>query len=396
MKHSELVRQLRRLKHITPRQAWVSSARVLVMREIRRQDGQEFKPSPHSRLAQETFSAWAGDRLWGKLKTLVYQPVVGLGVALALVLASGLTVNAAFYSLPGGPLYRVKLAFERTQLALVSDSSRKAELKVEFVRNRVEEIEKMVAGNQAVGPTQHQVTKVVSRFTEQVASVRQDIQHTAVNQRTVFQIALSLDQASHALAAKLKPAASAQTTATQREMSQAVRAALAAAEATSYSALQSAILAQPTATSSQPLPAGEISQYLEGIISRLHSQVLALSTPDTAQKAFQRQLLEDLDSAHTQVTLAEFAAAFATVSSVRLKLENQQPPAPAAIPLPSPVSTPIAKPQSQAAASLGHDQTATSSSVTAGSQATVPSGLGREDAGGADAATRETTQDFIP
>ena len=84
---------------------------------------------------------------WSSTKLNKYLPSAAFIISAALVLAltSGLTVNAAFYSLPGEPLYRLKIVFERTQLAMVGDSARKVELKVEFARNRVKELEKLVA-----------------------------------------------------------------------------------------------------------------------------------------------------------------------------------------------------------------------------------------------------------
>ncbi len=64
--------------------------------------------------------------------------------ALALLLGTG-TVFAAQGSLPGDPLYPVKLATENVQVATTLDAKAKADLQLSLVKKRVEEIQAVLA-----------------------------------------------------------------------------------------------------------------------------------------------------------------------------------------------------------------------------------------------------------
>ncbi len=388
MKHSELIHHLRQLKQVVPRPEWAASSRDVVLREIQRQ----VSPAPLPPLAR--WAPRAAGRVWESLRRLARQPVLALGAALLLALATGLTVNAAFYSLPGEPLYRMKLAFERTQLALVSDAAQKTELKVEFVKNRVKEIEKLVAEQPAAPESRKQVKQVVSRFTREVASVRQDLTKSFADQRTVFQIAVSVDQAGSELAAKLKPATLNPTTPTQREIRQAVSEAVAAAEATSFSALDVAMSRPTGVPSSLPLPTADVQQYLQEKAERLLVQVKQLPGDNADDQAVERALTAMLEQAVALVKQGEFTRAVTALTTVRAQLDalpmSDATPRPASSPDASPAPRPsprVLGPAPGPAPAAFPDQTPAPAAAVAPEGAAAPAESN---------ATRETTQDFLP
>lgn len=381
MQHAELIHRLRQLKEVTPRPEWVASSRDVLLREIQRQGTPASPPL-------DTWAPRAAERVWDSLRGLVRQPVLALGASLGLALATGLTVNAAFYSLPGEPLYRVKLAFERTQLALQNDTTKKTELKVEFVKNRVKEIEKLVAEQPAAPESRPQVQQVVNRFTKEVASVRQDLARGPVDQRTVFQIAVSVDQAGNQLAAKLKPGTANPTTATQREIRQAVSEAVAAAEATSFSALDAAISHSDSATSSPPLPAAEVQQYLKEKADRLQLRVKQLPGGNADDQAVKQTLTAALEQALTLVEQGDFTRAVTAITTVRAKLDALPAPDSTPTQAASPGVSPAPQPTPRGATpTVGPTPTATPAETASPEAAVAPA---ESDA------TRETTQDFLP
>lgn len=303
-----MIRKIRLLKQLGPRPDWIMSSRDLLLSEIRRQSS-----TPVT--APATSSAMGLGHVLAHALGWVRQPLVGFVGALGLILATSLTVNAAFYSLPGNPLYRMKLTFERTQLAFVSDSARKAELKVEFAKNRVKELAQMVSQSGAARTTSHkQVSRVVGRFTQEVSSMHRDLQRRPTNQRAVFKIAVSVGQAG----SELEQQVQAELASEEPEVTEAVRVALAAAEATSDLALSAAIVPTTHATSSEELPpAGEVQKLLEEKIARLEEKINALTpagdVPDTALL----ELLEPLNAAKLDTTNGDFVSALAKISAVR-------------------------------------------------------------------------------
>ncbi|MDD5110386.1 MAG: DUF5667 domain-containing protein [Patescibacteria group bacterium] len=322
MPRSELIRKIHQLRNVTPSASWVETTRGLILAEIRRQENPQPKVSvmaAQPRQQAETAAGWNG---WHIVRGLFGQPAFSIAAAFMLVMVSSLTVNAAHYSLPGEPLYRMKLAFERTQLALVSDATRKAELKVEFARNRVKELERLVDQRAPGGSTSREVNQVVASFTSEMASVQSELRQNPVDRRTVFQIAVSVDRAGSELAAKLGVPTYASSTPAQPEVAVAVQQALAAAESTSLSALQSVISAPQSTTTNSTLPAGEIGRYLSEKVQALRTEAghaagsgVATSTAGTFAAIF-----TSLDGAQQDISGENFSAALSKITAVREQL----------------------------------------------------------------------------
>lgn len=88
------------------------------------------------------------------------------GALLATLLVFGLVFGvgqAAAASLPGEPLYGLKLTAEQARLELTSDPEAKADFTAELAENRLGEIAQMMAEGRAVdGPTAHMAQQQVS------------------------------------------------------------------------------------------------------------------------------------------------------------------------------------------------------------------------------------------
>ena len=72
--------------------------------------------------------------------------------------------QAAAASLPGGPLYSLKLTAEEARMGLTSDPEAKAELAAELAENRLDEIGRMMAAGKTVdGATAHKAQQQLSQ-----------------------------------------------------------------------------------------------------------------------------------------------------------------------------------------------------------------------------------------
>ncbi|MGQ9584840.1 MAG: DUF5667 domain-containing protein [Anaerolineae bacterium] len=79
-------------------------------------------------------------RPWGRLGTAVFRPALSLFIVIILFTFVGFTAQAASQSLPGSPLYPVKLAVERTQVALTFDPAAEARLEMTLAERRLSEV----------------------------------------------------------------------------------------------------------------------------------------------------------------------------------------------------------------------------------------------------------------
>jgi hypothetical protein len=109
-----------------------------------------------------------------------------IGVAIVL-LAGGATVAAAGSSLPGGPLYQVKLATESVRLALTPSELGKAALNASFADERVDEIVRMAENGDAdlieeTTDRMNQNLLAVANLNVTGGAIREDMHFSAMNE----------------------------------------------------------------------------------------------------------------------------------------------------------------------------------------------------------------------
>ena len=116
--------------------------------------------------------------------SLIPRPVARLAVAGAFavaLIAGGLTAAAASNtSLPGDPLYGVKLAAERVQLTLTFDSASRARLQLHFADVRLDEAQRLFA----LGRKQEAV-RLVAQYDSAVAQFNHSVASTTLDTRAV-------------------------------------------------------------------------------------------------------------------------------------------------------------------------------------------------------------------
>jgi hypothetical protein len=112
------------------------------------------------------------------------RPVVRLAIAGAFAVAlavGGLTAAAASgNSVPGDPLYGVKLGAERVQLALTLDSASRARLQLHFADVRLDEAQRLFS----LGRTEEAV-RLVNQYDAAVALFNHSVAATALDNRAV-------------------------------------------------------------------------------------------------------------------------------------------------------------------------------------------------------------------
>ena len=79
-----------------------------------------------------------------KNNTLLRTIAVITGIGLFLLGGVGVTGAAARAAIPGDALYRVKTTFEQAQLSLAQDAGDRAQMKMAFAAQRLEEIDALV------------------------------------------------------------------------------------------------------------------------------------------------------------------------------------------------------------------------------------------------------------
>lgn len=311
MTNQELIKKIKGLKAIKPRVEFKEFSRGILLAQIRGL-AEVSAVEPTLILAKE-FSWGFYFRTWAEVfSQKVMQPAVALLLMLGLVLGSSLTVNAAFYSLPGDALYPIKISLERTQLALVQDEVSKTELKMEFAKKRVEELDKIVARPGESAQKTKNISLVVNKFKKEVAAVQDHIQHLDQEKKPVFRIALTVDSAATELAQALTENADKLS----NEAKTAVQAAADSAEATGISALTTMI--NSATTTKAELAGNDIFESLTQKIAGLKDKISEadLGAEDVATAA---KILAEAEAALTENDFNLVLANIAQVKEIIMK-----------------------------------------------------------------------------
>ncbi|MFA6410063.1 MAG: DUF5667 domain-containing protein [Candidatus Buchananbacteria bacterium] len=190
---NKLIKEIKNLRtEIKPRSEWVSTSRALLLQQITK-DAAPVKVG---------FGSYF--QLFGQIfRQSLLEPAVIMLLMMATFLGSSLTINAAFYSLPGEPLYHVKLALENTHAAMTTNEADQVALKIEFAQKRMEELNKIVSSSDlapkektekikaAVAELKNNVSSVNSHLTKISQSIKQTSSDKIKNEQTV-QMALTI------------------------------------------------------------------------------------------------------------------------------------------------------------------------------------------------------------
>ncbi|MBI3291007.1 hypothetical protein HYZ76_01860 [Candidatus Falkowbacteria bacterium] len=238
---NNLIKDIKNLKNeIKPRPDWVNLSRAVLLQKI---NSPEKLPGGSVGLSGyiAVFSQIFRQRL--------LEPAVVMLLVLGVTLGSSLTINAAFYSSPGDNLYPVKLALERTHVALVPDEEDKIELKIEFAQKRVAEFDKIVQDpNSNPEEKKKKIETVVKELKNNVAAVsshlnkiNQSIASANVNASDKEQrvrIAISISSKTEELVKSVEESVGSLSEVEKLEVEKVIADAVEAAQGTSISVQQ--------------------------------------------------------------------------------------------------------------------------------------------------------------
>ena len=170
MEDNELITKIQLLKAIKPSEDWVLSCRAKLAFRLE-MDRKKSLLNKDVFVLRELFAFWSN---------AVEQPSFNwahsLAVAALVILGGGiLTTWAAGQSLPGSPLYPVKLTIERARVsASFSDESR-LKLQTELADARLQELTDVVRGNDSVDRKVEKISQVADSIQNQLSTVNEQL-----------------------------------------------------------------------------------------------------------------------------------------------------------------------------------------------------------------------------
>jgi hypothetical protein len=187
--------QLNNLKNIKPDGAWKAKNRELLLTQIYNQADTQSADFSFGFLAY--FRQFSSD-----FANIIAQPAAIVSLILFSVLGVGLFgTSASRQAKPGDSLYVAKRISEKTQLALTFGEKEKAELRIDFAGNRVEEIEQVLANDkQNKAEVKKTVNDLASNAKSEVVAARIGLQkinkNANIDKNTVKVVTKAVDKVS--------------------------------------------------------------------------------------------------------------------------------------------------------------------------------------------------------
>ncbi len=171
---------------ITPDPAWVRSARERLLMQVR-------NTIPSASAAEKNRKTLAA--AYPSVLRILRGPVFVICSIIALVTGGSIaSVRAADQSLPGDPLYTIKLVAEQTQLAFTPSASDRVKLKVEFTKRRVQDLNTIVTSSVSGKDARvRQATDILKQDLQTLQDQLDEVKKGSSQSRTVAETAKAVD-----------------------------------------------------------------------------------------------------------------------------------------------------------------------------------------------------------
>jgi len=156
---------------IEPDPSWVRATRERLLMQVKNS-----MPTPEVMQINRKFSV----RIWDQTVRVLRGPIAAVTVIVAVIFGGSLaSVRAAEKSLPGDPLFGLKLVAEQTQMALESSATGKVKLKVAFTKRRAQELQTIMGKpisqqTERAGTAADIINQDLHTLKDQLASVSKD------------------------------------------------------------------------------------------------------------------------------------------------------------------------------------------------------------------------------
>jgi hypothetical protein len=183
---ADLIKKLKGLKRVEAGTEWKKSNREFLMSEIK-----NTIPAANERWALELSKVvfpW-------KVMKLAVRPVMALTTVAALVLGSGLSVSASERSLPGDPLYGLKIVSEKVQVALTFDKKESAKIHVELAGKRINEVKRIKENSDSDQNKIKKINVAMDGFKKEISTVQNKLENlkNGSSAETVVEVAKIID-----------------------------------------------------------------------------------------------------------------------------------------------------------------------------------------------------------
>src|SRR3989344_6610383 len=170
MEDNELITKIQLLKAIKPSEDWVLSCRAKLAFRLE-MDRKKSLLNKDVFVLRELFAFWSNSE-----RQPSFNWAHSLAVAVLVVLGGGvLTVWAAGQSLPGSPLYPVKLTIERARVSTSFSDESRLKLQTELADARLQELTDVVRGNDSVDRKVEKISQVADSIQNQLSTVNEQL-----------------------------------------------------------------------------------------------------------------------------------------------------------------------------------------------------------------------------
>jgi hypothetical protein len=170
MEEKELVRRIKLLKQVKPPKDWVVFCRSRLAFRMEMERKKNLLNKDFFALG-ELFSFWRLNQPQMAFRA-IYASIIAFGVILG---GGGLVAWAAIQSLPGAPLYPVKIALEKALVSVSLSDEGRLELQAKLVDKRFQELKDVVESQESAEQKVERVVQVVESIQNQMVAVNNQL-----------------------------------------------------------------------------------------------------------------------------------------------------------------------------------------------------------------------------
>ena len=166
MSNKQIINQLKRIKSIEtigkPQNDWAAKNREILLSQI----------NPQGRVVDNDIIGYYWQFIYFNFKQKILRPTLMAVLAVSVYFVYSATNMAAKASLPGEPLYPIKVLSENLALATTISDEAKVKLKMDFVSRRGDELVQLVQKSGNNEDKKKNIAKTVKKISQDISEVK--------------------------------------------------------------------------------------------------------------------------------------------------------------------------------------------------------------------------------
>lgn len=178
MQEKDILKLLKNLQELKPKQEWVAQNRLQLLSQLNAQIG--FNGNKEDRRKLKNISLFLPQFLTNS----IVKPAGIIALVLAVLSGGFASVSASSGSVPGDILYPIKITKEKMKLSVAPDDKQKTSLHIEFANERLNELDKITKTEPKKEKQNQKAQKAIKGYKKEIDDVKKSLEQVKSVQKS--------------------------------------------------------------------------------------------------------------------------------------------------------------------------------------------------------------------